>query len=193
VVEYSYKLTDFPNDVMDSNKFAAEMRNSNITASMLYMKTRGQDITIFFDTDLSGAEQTTLDGLIAAHLGIPYNYISTASIEDVEESSTTGIVYQPKITLTLNDIEGGTFLILWSASVRCEGSQNDIKIRVQHNDTEILSELTWNPASAGYGPVSGFIERTLDAGDHHFDFDFATSQNNKAAYIRKARLIIMRN
>lgn len=190
--QHSYELTDFPNNIMDDRRLVSEIRNSSITASLNYMKIKGS-IYLFFDTDLSGAEQTTLDGLVAAHTGIPYNYISTASLEDVEESSTTNTTYQPKITLTLNDIEGGTFLILWSASVRCEGSQNDIKIRVQHNDTEILSELTWNPASAGYGPVSGFIERTLDAGDHHFDFDFATSQNNKAAYIRKARLITMRN
>jgi len=192
VVEYSYKLTDFPNDVMDSGRFAAEIRNSNITASMLYMKTRGQNITIFFDTDLSGAEQTTLDGLVAAHIGIPYNSIGNSSVISDTVDSTSSTSYQQKLTLPLNNIAGGKYVVLWSASIQCS-AQGGVKTRVQQNDSETLSELDWTPTADGFAPVSGFVELTLSVGDHHFDFDFAASKTNKSVSIRKARLLIMRN
>jgi hypothetical protein len=189
--QYNYVWADFPNYAADADRLTNEILSSSITTVLSNVSVEDK-CYIFFDSTLSGAEQTTLDNIITTHSGTSYNDPASASVEDEAEDSTTSTAYQAKVTLNLNDILGGTYLILWSASVKSSAANVDIRTRVQRNDIETLSEINWSPSTTGFGPLSGFVELTLDAGDHYFDFDYCTSSNNKEVNIRKARLIAIR-
>lgn len=73
---YQYSiLGDFPNQKVAPDKLAYEIGQSSIaSASYLYMQTSGDDCNIWFDDPLSGGDQTTLSGLVAAHDGDGYVY-----------------------------------------------------------------------------------------------------------------------
>lgn len=70
---YQYSLaTDFPNHVVDEHTLMESIEGSSITsAEYRYLVTDGDAVYIWFDNPLSGADETTLDGLVAAHTGVP--------------------------------------------------------------------------------------------------------------------------
>jgi len=70
--KYSYSLSaDFPNGAVDPEVLGEEIGDSSISsASYLYTAVAGDDCDIWFDDPLSGADETTLDGVVAAHLGV---------------------------------------------------------------------------------------------------------------------------
>jgi hypothetical protein len=71
--KYTYSISsDFPNKHVDSKSLTAEIGNSSISsAALLYIATAGDDCDIWFDDPLSAGDQTTLDGVVAAHTGQP--------------------------------------------------------------------------------------------------------------------------
>jgi hypothetical protein len=151
---------------------------------------------VYFDGTLSGPDQTTLDGLVAAHAGVAYTHPTSLSAESNNNSSTSSTSYSEKVTLSLDNIEGGNYIVFWAASVSSSDSGTRVKTRVQRNNSETLGETDWHPDTSqneGYGPISGFAKITLGAGDHYFDLDYCSSQNDKAVSIRRASLLIMPN
>lgn len=70
---YQYSISgDFPNARVDSGSLNSEVVASSIaSASVLYVITDGDDCDIWFDDPLSVPDQTTLDGVVAAHQGDP--------------------------------------------------------------------------------------------------------------------------
>lgn len=66
---YIYQVTDTLNDTVSVRSLATEIANSTISPSLTGVTVHEGEIFIDFDADLSGAEQTTLDGLVAAHDG----------------------------------------------------------------------------------------------------------------------------
>lgn len=74
---YPYVIsTAFPNGTVAPDVLTDQINDSSISSSTLdYINVRitGPDTCdIWFDAALSGADQTTLDGLVAAHDGVPY-------------------------------------------------------------------------------------------------------------------------
>lgn len=69
---YAYSIaSDTENAKVDSPKLVTEITNSSITISLTRIDTSGDDLSIIFDSAISGGEETTLDGLVAAHDGEP--------------------------------------------------------------------------------------------------------------------------
>lgn len=65
---YTYFLsTDFPQNSVDSDLLIIEIGNSSIVTGFLYVSTSGDSCVIWFSSALSGAEETTLDAIVAAH------------------------------------------------------------------------------------------------------------------------------
>ena len=71
--KYTYSISsDFPNEQVYSSTLTQEINDSSISsASLLYIETTGDDCDIWFDDPLSTGDETTLDGLVAAHTGNP--------------------------------------------------------------------------------------------------------------------------
>lgn len=70
---YTYSISgDFPNQKVDCAKFQYEIEQSSISSAVvIYVHTSGDNCYVWFDDPLSGADQTTLNGLVAAHDGEP--------------------------------------------------------------------------------------------------------------------------
>lgn len=69
---YTYNIAvDFPNQKVAPSKFSSEIKASSIsTATLLNITTVGNTCDVNFSTSLSGADETILNGLVAAHTGI---------------------------------------------------------------------------------------------------------------------------
>jgi hypothetical protein len=71
--KYTYSISsDFPNHQVNSGALTEEIDDSSISsAALLRIDTAGDDCDIWFDDPLSSGDQTTLNGLVAAHTGEP--------------------------------------------------------------------------------------------------------------------------
>lgn len=68
---YQYSITnDFPNDKVEAAKLKYEIEQSSISsASILYVHSSGDNCNVWFDGVLTSGDETTLDGIVAAHDG----------------------------------------------------------------------------------------------------------------------------
>jgi len=72
--EFHYSIqNDFPNQAVDLSVLTVEIEGSAIAPGLDGITVNGDDVEIVFDADLSAGEVTILDGLVAAHQGIPFN------------------------------------------------------------------------------------------------------------------------
>jgi hypothetical protein len=70
--KYAYVIsTDFPNAKADPARLESEIQASTITVALKSIVTEGDVCDVWFKAELSAEEQTTLDGLVAAHSGEP--------------------------------------------------------------------------------------------------------------------------
>jgi hypothetical protein len=69
--QYTYPITDFLNDKVDSTKLTYEITNSTISGVLSYINADENYCDIFFVTDLSAADQITLSGVVVNHDGAP--------------------------------------------------------------------------------------------------------------------------
>lgn len=66
---YNYLITDTLNNTIDTGALASEIQSSNITVALDEIVADNANIVVLFKANLSTAEETELDGLIAAHTG----------------------------------------------------------------------------------------------------------------------------
>lgn len=68
--KYTYSIqSDFPNHCVASDRLVQEIQQSAITVAIDYINTEGDDCDIWFKAAISGGEESTLDGIVAAHSG----------------------------------------------------------------------------------------------------------------------------
>jgi len=74
MASYNYSLqNDFPNQAVDLTVLTVEIENSSIAEVLQGISLDGDDVDIEFVSTLSSGDQTTLDGIVANHQGIPFN------------------------------------------------------------------------------------------------------------------------
>lgn len=70
--EFTFSIaSDTANGVVAPDRLALEAEVSAITIDMVGMDVKGDVLTLRFAADLTGAEETILDGVVAAHKGNP--------------------------------------------------------------------------------------------------------------------------
>jgi len=70
--QYNYTIsTAFPNGKVAPDRLTNEIDASSITVALDHIDTLADVCSIYFKAALSGAEQTTLNGLVAVHSGQP--------------------------------------------------------------------------------------------------------------------------
>jgi hypothetical protein len=68
--KYTYSIQNaFPAHKVASDRLAQEIRDSSISIAFDYIGTSGDDCDVWFKDALGGTDETTLDGLVAAHSG----------------------------------------------------------------------------------------------------------------------------
>src|SRR5574338_92962 len=85
--KYTYSIsTDFPNQIVATDRLSVEIDNSAIVTALDYINTSGDDCDIWFKDALSGGDQTILDGLVAAHTGepLPNDGLSVVVVQPVQ-------------------------------------------------------------------------------------------------------------
>jgi hypothetical protein len=81
---YTYSIqNDFPNHVVATDRLTQEIQQSSIVTALDYINTNADACNIYFKAALSGTDQTTLNGIVAAHSGVPLAVSASASIGPV--------------------------------------------------------------------------------------------------------------
>ena len=91
--EKIYSLSaDFPNNKVDSSKLIKEIQGASITVAVDYINADASNCTVFFKANISAGEETTLDGLVAAHDGdpLPDNIVQVVEIQEEGDKKTGG-------------------------------------------------------------------------------------------------------
>jgi len=97
---YTYSISvDFPNNAVDPDTLAGQINTSSISSGVLEGITLRTPVTddcyIQFDVALSAPDVTTLDGIVAAHTGVPKPIFETSdgvdSVFRLEGSSGNGV------------------------------------------------------------------------------------------------------
>ncbi len=87
--KYSYVIaTDFPNNKVATDKLQQEIGESSITIGIDFIAADATNCDIWFKTSISSGEETTLDGIVAAHDG------EVLSIEELRDTSGKLRVHQ---------------------------------------------------------------------------------------------------
>lgn len=70
--KYTFSVSvDFPNHKVDSDRLTLEIRASTIVIALDYIETDGDECDIWFKDELSAADVSVLDAVVAAHSGEP--------------------------------------------------------------------------------------------------------------------------
>ena len=70
--KYTYSISvDFPSQAVATDRLSQEIQDSAIVTALDYINTNGDDCDIWFKDQLSAGDVTVLDGIVAAHSGIP--------------------------------------------------------------------------------------------------------------------------
>jgi hypothetical protein len=201
--EYKYEFSDFLNDTCDAQKLQLQIQGSSITTTVegVTVKYTVEETCIDFVSDLSGADKTTLDQIVAAHDGIPIIEMGDAWAESDSESGTTSIDWQEKLHIDFNCTnDGNDYKIYWYAEI---GSSDDkvvnayrVKlynspIQSRSDEGTILMEITrafQKKVSDGqWESMTGWKYLPLDVGNYTIAFEYSNT-NNRTTYIRNARL-----
>lgn len=191
---YDYTIsTDFSNGI-NERKLHDEIDDSSISPNCSGVNTEGDTATVVFAQELSAGEQTTLDGLVAAHDSTPIAEVNVDTVvSDDVTSSTTSTSMQDKISITATLAEDNTpIVVTWYCEVRSSDSGTRVKVEVELNDT-ILCDIDWIPDVSdgeGVGPCSGMYETTLNAGDHEAKIRYGSGQGGKQVQIRRGRIYL---
>jgi len=67
--KYTHIYSNFPNNKADLSRLNSEIIDSSITIALDYINADSSGVDVWFKAVLSGAEETTLSGIVAAHSG----------------------------------------------------------------------------------------------------------------------------
>ena len=116
--------------------------------------------------------------------------LEEASDESV--SSTTSGTFQQKLRLSVSGLEAGDYYLFWYYELYHSNTTlvQACLAQVQVDDTAVVGSNIWSyPVYQGF---SGFYPITLDTGSHTFDIDYELIGGTGIAYIRRARLLLLR-
>lgn len=138
--------------------------------------------------------KSEIDAKFAAiKFGKEYHSAYSASVTTMYSAS-----WATKLTMTVNISEAGTYRLGWGYMWNYNSTSRDFRGQVTRNDSEVIFEHRQEPkdSSGTFGSTGSdqrhAVERSkgmyLNAGQHTFKINFASSQNNYATSIWDAQL-----
>lgn len=110
--------------------------------------------------------------------------------EDLTQSTSAITGFTQKLRLTTPAVTAGDYRIGWSFTWGNDSAANSTRVKIEEDDITSLWEMYTEPKDGGADqkiPADGLAQRTLTAGIHTFDMDFATTAGGTAR-IEQARL-----
>ena len=142
-MEYTYSVTDTANDKVDAGSLTSEIQASSITIALDKIDVTGSVLGIFFKASISTEEETTLDGIVAAHTGEPLPDVQqvhpeVASLQDPHKD-VQRVVVQPGRTdhfMCDRDIKINTGMFSDADAIE------DLKVNIATNKQEDWNEFS---------------------------------------------------
>lgn len=121
-VTVTYKITDTANNSVVILSLLREIADASLTPVLLghevsQLPSPNDDLSLIFSTALSGAEQTTLDGVIASHQGL-LTTVTFQFVEDASEQQMSSQTFQTALALTTSPMQEGTYIAFYQSEVR---------------------------------------------------------------------------
>jgi len=192
--EYKYVFSDFLNDTCDAAKLQLQIQASAIVTEIegINVKYGSEEVFIYFLGVLSDPDKAILDGVVAAHDGIPIVDNGSGWAESDSESGTTSATWQEKLHLDFNCIvPDSEYKVYWYAEVGSSDDKVVNEFRVKLDDGTILMEITQafqKKVSEGHWmSLAGWKYFPLQVGNYTLSFEYRNN-NSKTTYIRNARL-----
>ena len=117
----AYKITDTSKNLVHRRSLIREIKDGAFAASLLGVQESREpapddDLTLAFDIALTGPEKTALDGIVAAHQGVPTTseYKSYESNPAQTNGTTSFIV---AITQTTPALREGSYIFGWQCQM----------------------------------------------------------------------------
>jgi hypothetical protein len=180
---YSYNLNNFPNRKYNLDRLTKEISDSSITIALDHLNGGGDSVLIFFKAELSVAEKSTLDLIIANHSGeILPNSLEVMQVKVVAEQPKyieSGNVTQEFFCAEtiLVDVSANDTLkvvdISWPFNISLKSGT------IHVNDAMIGDELSIEIAP---NTVIGAITSNLNVGDTSINVNSTVIQNIKYGF-----------
>lgn len=190
--DFNYSIqNDFPNQTLDLAVLSAEVIQAIGTPALTGVTVTGDNVLISFGDDLSLPQETTLDGVVAAHQGVGF-IEGVQRLYSESEQTTTSATDQVAATLNSGILAAGDYLVTWYA---------EHSVLTQDNLSGVVSRVLWNgterAASANqlsfYTSFSGSVIITVTALDTPtFEVQYRQAGLPNTARIRRIRLSITR-
>jgi len=176
--DYTYDLTDFANDVVCEDKLTLEIAGSSIATELTSMSSDEEagECVLTFVSALSGADETMLDAIVAAHDAIMscYRFHAASTLVQGEIAITEtsewqvlgGVVTTP--SFFCRDVTKLLARIIGSKKSDGDG----LEIRVMENGSTVLASASFDSTSdvwtqvkfySSTSPGVGTSEYTLQA------------------------------
>lgn len=202
---YTYSIAvDFTNLTVAGVIAPAELHkdivDSSINDVLVGVHTEGDTVKVEFETDLDGTEQTTLDGLVAAHTGEtpeeppPSDGINYQYSETETQGSTTATTWQEALSFETDPLSEGQYKIEWYAEVyqQYPGQAADIRVSVDGTVIAQVRYYTGNQMYYDYHAFSGIKRKSLLDGAHTLKIEVRNyGEYDLITYVRKRRIGIM--
>jgi hypothetical protein len=106
------------------------------------------------------------------------------------DSVTTSVTYVDKINGNTQLLQGGTYIVLYSAELQTSAANRDASVRVQVGGTTIAETKERATATGLFIPFAGFAGISLSSGVKNVTMSYAVSSNSLT--IRRARIFLFR-
>jgi hypothetical protein len=109
-IKYTYKINNFPNQMVNPSRLAVEIRESTIITSLDYINSDVYDCDIYFKAQLSDPDWATLSGVVSVHTGeflLEQDAPRTVDGKPIVRSDTRPTGTQTYFTMTGDDMQAG--------------------------------------------------------------------------------------
>lgn len=135
-----------------------------------------RDINIEFSSSLTGGEQSSLDGVVAAHPNstVPApEGVGDEGGSSNSQSSTNSASYVQKFSYMTSVLPAGTYRVGFYLELGNTKKDRASECRVQVDDSITLAEASFTSREDNaFNPVGGFLFVDLDEGSHMIDVDY---------------------
>lgn len=174
----------FPNAKVSVPVLQNQIKGSEIATTLEGVVRAADTCTATFEAALSGADETTLNGLVAAHQGNPYapSPLSGTS-EAVEEASSMAPL--DKVSIAAN-LPPGDYNIFWSCDLKSSSTMREIFLNITVNDVVIRQAIQVVRVN-GWMSLSGLSPLTITlatAGLQTIKLQYGCAVKGMSAFIR---------
>ncbi|MCK5603409.1 hypothetical protein KAR91_16105 [Candidatus Pacearchaeota archaeon] len=188
--KYTYSiLNDFPNQKVNPSTLTTEITSSSISTSLEYINTSVDDDTcdIWFESELSGMDQTSCTSIVLVHDGEPDNII-ISEVPDIiivfGMNENSDAYWECKKTTWVNAnsfIFRGSNVLGIPVACKLIGSVDEGGIGYvqlfDYTNNNIICELTINSSSVGIFETS--IVQNIPTEESIFEIRAMSSSNSK--------------